>query len=150
MKKRAGETLAATACTIILTPEEAQIVKPYYLGMLDGPVILFDRQQFFARILERLRERLEELGTERRTDPDSYTYWVLKEMRDRGSLSFFEPHPPRPSRISQGSTGRTHHPLTPRASWPRISRMTSSILSRGTVTWPKRALSHALRSDTSP
>ncbi|RMG48284.1 MAG: nucleotidyltransferase domain-containing protein [Acidobacteria bacterium] len=79
LKKRAGETFAATACTIILTPEEAQIVKPYYLGMLDGHVILFDRQRFFARILERLKKRLEELGAERRTDPDGYTYWVLKK-----------------------------------------------------------------------
>lgn len=36
------------------------------------------KSQFFARILERLKKRLEELGAERRTDPDGYTYWVLK------------------------------------------------------------------------
>ncbi|MBI3948964.1 MAG: hypothetical protein HY314_00695 [Acidobacteria bacterium] len=46
----------------MLTPEEARVVNPYYLGMLSGHLILFDRDHFFARVLELLQKRLAELG----------------------------------------------------------------------------------------
>jgi hypothetical protein len=78
MEKRVGQEFAATLSTIILTPEEAQVVKPYYLGMLSGHTILFDRGLFFAKVLARLQNRLAELGGERRHDPDGYEYWLLK------------------------------------------------------------------------
>ena len=69
-----GEAVAP----ILLTPEEAQHVKPYYLGMLSGHVILRDADGFFAGVLDRLRRRLAELGSRRYVDEDGYEYWDLK------------------------------------------------------------------------
>ena len=45
---------------ILATPEEA---------VRDG---------FFAAVLDRLRQRLAELGSRRCVDPDGYEYWDLK------------------------------------------------------------------------
>jgi hypothetical protein len=48
------------------------------LGMLSGYEILFDREHFFASVLDRLRRRLAELGSRRYVDADGYEYWDLK------------------------------------------------------------------------
>lgn len=69
---------AADVAAILLTPEEANEVKPYYLGMLSGYVIVRDGGGFFAAVLERLRRRLAELGSRRYVDADGYEYWDLK------------------------------------------------------------------------
>jgi len=69
---------ATAVAPILLTPEEAQRVKPYYLGMLSGHVIIHDSGGFFAAVLERLRRRLAELGSRRYVDKDGYEYWDLK------------------------------------------------------------------------
>jgi predicted nucleotidyltransferase len=63
---------------IVSTPEAAEHVKPYYLGMLSGHVLLRDAGGFFAGVLERLRRRLDELGARRYVDEDGYEYWDLK------------------------------------------------------------------------
>lgn len=63
---------------ILATPEEAERVKPYYLGMLSGHEILRDTDGFFAAVLDRLRQRLAELGSRRYVDGDGYEYWDLK------------------------------------------------------------------------
>lgn len=70
-------SLAAWLSTIVLNPEEARRAKPYYLGMLDGHDLLFDRDGFFADVLEGLRGRLDERGARRLVDPDGYDYWDL-------------------------------------------------------------------------
>jgi len=69
---------ADTAIPVLLTPQEAAVVKPFYLGFLDGHRLLLDRDGFFEGVLERLRRRLEELGAKRLTDKDGYSYWDLK------------------------------------------------------------------------
>jgi hypothetical protein len=76
--ERVSAIFARDVSLILLTPEEAARVKPYYLGMLSGHVILFDRDGFFAGVLERLRRRLMELGSRRYVDKDGYEYWDLK------------------------------------------------------------------------
>jgi hypothetical protein len=53
-------------------------VKPYYLGMLSEHEILYDRDAFFAGVLDRLRQRLAELGSRRYVDRDGYEYWDSK------------------------------------------------------------------------
>jgi hypothetical protein len=53
-------------------------VKPYYLGMLCGHVVLRDSGGFFAGVLDRLQRRLQELGARRYVDEDGYEYWDLK------------------------------------------------------------------------
>ena len=78
LAEEVSETFADAVAPILLTPEEAEHVKPYYLGMLSGRVILRDRDGFFAGVLERLRRRLAELGARRYVDGDGYEYWDLK------------------------------------------------------------------------
>lgn len=63
---------------VLLAPEEAARVKPYYLGLLDAHRMLFDRDGFFAGVLARLRARLAELGARKLIDDDGFEYWDLK------------------------------------------------------------------------
>jgi predicted nucleotidyltransferase len=78
LKREVSEDFAWRAMPIVSTPEEAGRVKPYYLGMLSGHVRLWDPDGFFAAVLERLQERLQELGSRRYVDADGYEYWDLK------------------------------------------------------------------------
>jgi predicted nucleotidyltransferase len=73
-----SDEFAAALSVIALTPEEAATVKPYYLGMLSGHLLLVDRDGFFAGILGRLGERLAELGARRYVDQHGLEYWDLK------------------------------------------------------------------------
>jgi hypothetical protein len=78
LAREVSEEFAERVAPILLTPEEAQQVKPYYLGMLSGHVFLRDVDSFFGSVLERLRRRLNELGARRYLDEDGYEYWDLK------------------------------------------------------------------------
>jgi len=78
LAREVSEDFAYLLALVLATPEEAVHVKPYYLGMLSGHEIIFDRDGFFARVLERLRRRLDELGSRRHVDADGYEYWDLK------------------------------------------------------------------------
>ena len=73
-----SEELADRVSLIVSTPEGAEHVKPYYLGMLSGHVMLHDAGGFFAAVLEGLQRRLRELGARRYVDDDGYEYWDLK------------------------------------------------------------------------
>jgi len=75
---RIPSELQDRASTILLTPDEAEDTKPYYLDMTVDCEILYDRDGFFEGILNRLRNRLKELGSRRVFDPDGYPYWILK------------------------------------------------------------------------
>ncbi len=75
--KAVSADFAAKVSIIPLTPEEARETKPFYLGMITAHVLLYDREAFFATLLQRLKDRLAELGSERRLDKDGYEYWVL-------------------------------------------------------------------------
>jgi hypothetical protein len=86
LARQVSDTFAQDVAPILLTPEEAEQVKPYYLGMLSGHVILYDRDGFFVAVLERLRRRLAELGSRRYVDKDGYEYWDLKPDWKRGDV----------------------------------------------------------------
>lgn len=77
--RQVAEGFAQRVSVVPLTPAEAEHVKPYYLGMLSGYRMLFDRDDFFRAILARLRRRLKELGSERRVDEEGREYWILKK-----------------------------------------------------------------------
>ena len=62
---------------IIKTETEAQKTHLLYLDMTEEAVILFDRGEFFARVLARVRERLRELGAQRK-QLGRIRYWDLK------------------------------------------------------------------------
>lgn len=63
--------------TRIKTPEEALRFSPLYLDLTEDSVILYDRGGFFQGVLERLRNRLKELGA-RRVWKGKVWYWELK------------------------------------------------------------------------
>jgi predicted nucleotidyltransferase len=67
-----------TVSARLKTPEEASFFHPFYLDMTQEAILLFDRDGFFRKVLERLRRRLQELGSKRVFLPDGSWYWVLK------------------------------------------------------------------------
>jgi len=62
---------------IIKTPEEAMRLSPLYLDMVEDAIIAYDKEDFFAKILEKVRKRLEELGS-KRVRMGRKWYWILK------------------------------------------------------------------------
>lgn len=62
---------------VFKTPEEAERGSPLFLDMVEDARILFDRDQFFSRVLGSLRKRLKELGA-RRIWKGNVRHWVLK------------------------------------------------------------------------
>lgn len=62
---------------VFKTPEEVLRGSPLFLDMTLEARVLFDRDGFFARYLEALRERMRALGSERRRFGGGY-YWILK------------------------------------------------------------------------
>jgi len=63
---------------ILLTPEEAGRVQPFYLDLLNASIIVYDRGGFMRGVLERLRAKLRELGSIKVELPNGAWYWVVK------------------------------------------------------------------------
>ena len=73
-----SDAFAATVSAVLLTPEEAVSIKPFYLGLLDGHLVLVDRGELVRGILGRLERRLADLGARRLTDELGNGYSDLK------------------------------------------------------------------------
>jgi len=62
---------------IIKTPEEAKRISPLYLDMVEDAIIAYDKEDFFKKILEKVGNRLKELGS-KRIRMGKRWYWILK------------------------------------------------------------------------
>ncbi|MFQ5710874.1 MAG: nucleotidyltransferase family protein [Candidatus Geothermarchaeales archaeon] len=62
---------------IPLHPTEAAIHQPLYLDLIHDAIVLLDRG-FMSKILEKIKLRLRELGSQKITLPDGRWYWRLK------------------------------------------------------------------------
>jgi len=62
---------------IIKTPEEAMRISPLYLDMIEDAIIAYDKEDFFKKILERVGNKLRELGS-KRVRMGKRWYWILK------------------------------------------------------------------------
>lgn len=62
---------------IVKTRKEAERFRLLYLDMTEDAKILYDKEGFFDEVLERLRVRLKELGSQRIRIGDTW-YWDLK------------------------------------------------------------------------
>ncbi|MEM2938796.1 MAG: nucleotidyltransferase domain-containing protein [Candidatus Bathyarchaeia archaeon] len=62
---------------IILSVEEASRIRPIYLDMVEDAIILYDKNGFFSKVIDRLRGRLKDLGA-RRIWVGNRWYWILK------------------------------------------------------------------------
>lgn len=62
---------------VIKTQEEASQGSPLFFDMVYDVIILYDREEFFQNILESLRKRFKELGSQRIWRGNRW-YWILK------------------------------------------------------------------------
>jgi predicted nucleotidyltransferase len=70
---------------ILKTPEEAERGTPLFIDMVHDARVLFDREGFFEKILERLKNRLKTLGAKRIWKGNAW-YWVLKPDYKPGEI----------------------------------------------------------------
>lgn len=70
-----------TLSPILKTPEEARHFSPLYMDMTQDAVVLYDKDGFFRRILDKTREILEKLGFERVWVSKKVWYWRKREYR---------------------------------------------------------------------
>ncbi|MEW6686586.1 MAG: hypothetical protein AB1393_10335 [Candidatus Edwardsbacteria bacterium] len=82
--QKISEEFMEKVSTVLLTPEEAEETKPFYLDMTINSEIIFDRNDFFKNILKRVKKRLKELGAERKLDAEGDPYWILKRNAKPG------------------------------------------------------------------
>ena len=66
------------------TPEEAEVLRLLYLDFLFDGIILYDREGFMRRVLDRLGRRVRELGGRRTTMPSGKWYWSFTEAKRKG------------------------------------------------------------------
>jgi hypothetical protein len=71
--------------SIFKTPQEAELGSPLFLGMVEDARILYDKNAFFSKRLERLRNRLKELGA-KRVWKGNIWHWVLKPDYQPGEV----------------------------------------------------------------
>ncbi|MCD6509276.1 MAG: nucleotidyltransferase domain-containing protein [Thermoprotei archaeon] len=71
---------------LMLAVEEARRFQPVYLDMVHSSIIVYDRGGFLRGVLERLAERLRELGAERIELPGGRWFWRLKPEVERGEV----------------------------------------------------------------
>ncbi len=81
--RRGGFT---TECSpVFKTPTEALAGSPLFLDMIDDAKVLYDRERFFAGVLERLRERLARAGARRIWRGNAWL-WDLKPDYQAGDV----------------------------------------------------------------
>jgi hypothetical protein len=78
-----------TFSPIIKTMEEAERISPLYLDMVDEGIIVYDRNSFFEKVLEKLSKKLMELGAERVWVGRKW-YWRLKKDYKFGEVIVIE------------------------------------------------------------
>lgn len=77
IEKKMGEDVLVKLSPIIKTPEEVRKIPPILLDVVEDGIILYDRDNFFGEIVEKLRRELNKLGS-RRVRVGKRLYWVLK------------------------------------------------------------------------
>jgi hypothetical protein len=76
---RAQKNLGSVVWNLIVkSPQEARVRSALYLDLVEDALLLYDRDHFFADVLEGLRQRMRELGSRRIYLPDGSWYWDLK------------------------------------------------------------------------
>ncbi|MCS7278640.1 MAG: nucleotidyltransferase domain-containing protein [Thermodesulfobacteriaceae bacterium] len=62
---------------VLKTPEEVKMGSPLFLDLVEEAQILYDKEDFFKKELEKLKEKLKSLGAKRYWLGNAW-YWVLK------------------------------------------------------------------------
>jgi predicted nucleotidyltransferase len=74
------EDIPTRLVRIVKSREEAREVDPLYLDLTQDAVLLYDRDGFFARILDGVRASLDRLGATRTGDGHAW-YWETSQSR---------------------------------------------------------------------
>lgn len=85
LKELAQNGIHTYISPILKTPQEAETGSPLFLDMLEDAKILYDKDQFFAKILDQLRQKLAQLGSKRIWVGNAW-YWVLKPDYQPGDI----------------------------------------------------------------
>lgn len=72
--------------SLILSKNEAMENRNIFLDMIDGSVILYDKNDFFKNRLKELKNRLNELGSKKIILNDDTWYWQLKPDIKAGEI----------------------------------------------------------------
>lgn len=80
-----GSGISTCISAVIKTPEESLMGSPLFLDMTEDSRVLFDRDGFFAAVLDRLKKRLKELGA-RRVWRGNVWYWEIKPDYKPGDI----------------------------------------------------------------
>lgn len=75
------EGFYVTFSPILKTPEEARRFSPIYMDMTEDAIILYDRDGFFRKVLEKTKKRLKELGFERVWLSKKSWYWRKRDYK---------------------------------------------------------------------
>jgi predicted nucleotidyltransferase len=70
-----------TFSPVLKTPEEAMRFSPIYMDMTEDAIILYDKNGFFRKVLEKTKKRLEELGFERVWLSKKVWYWRKRDYK---------------------------------------------------------------------
>jgi hypothetical protein len=85
LERAAAAEVDTRLARIVRTPAEAARPIPLYLDFTEDAVLLFDREGFFAGVLDRVRASLRRLGA-RRVRQGKTWYWDLKPDFKRGDV----------------------------------------------------------------
>jgi predicted nucleotidyltransferase len=77
LKNLAEQGISTLVSPVLKTPEEVQRGGAFYLDLVDDAQLLYDRGDFLKHFLDRLRNRLEQLGARRIRHGNAW-YWDLK------------------------------------------------------------------------
>jgi nucleotidyltransferase len=77
--KLMDEGYYVTFSPIPKTPEEAMRFSPIYMDMTEDAIILYDKNDFFRKVLEKTEKRLKELGFERVRLSEKSWYWRKRD-----------------------------------------------------------------------
>jgi predicted nucleotidyltransferase len=70
-----------TFSPILKTPEEAMRFSPIYMDMTEDAIILYDRNGFFRKVMEKTKKRLKELGFGRVWLSEKSWYWRKRDYK---------------------------------------------------------------------
>ncbi len=77
LEAAAGKGIDTRLARIVRTPREAARIIPLYLDLTEDAVLLYDRDGFFAGVLDRVRTSLRRLGSRRVRQGTTWS-WDLK------------------------------------------------------------------------
>ena len=84
-----GEGIYVSFSPIILTPDEVKRVPPILLDMVEDAIILYDKNNFFSKLLDKVASKLRSLGAERVRLGKKW-YWRLKKDYRLGEVIVIE------------------------------------------------------------